>query len=121
MPSLGLRVRSQQLTWSVEDSDVATAVHWPCSSPDIHWRWTPNSSVISVGGVTDKLNVLITKPLIMLKLIPQGRTSYLSIGYMSKHMLIGGINALPYSSHMPTVHIWNLIHISSKMQISLDS
>ena len=30
----------------------------------------------------------------------QGRTGYLSIGHMSKHMLIGGINALPYSSHM---------------------
>ena len=33
-----------------------------------------------------------------------GRTGYLSIGHMRKHMLIGGINALPYS-HMPTVHI----------------
>ena len=37
--------------------------------------------------------------------ITQGRTGYLSTGHMSKHMLIGGINALPYSSHMPTVHI----------------
>ena len=42
-------------------------------------------------------------------ILTQGRTGYLSIGHMSKHMLIGGINALPYSSHMPTVHIWNLI------------
>ena len=37
--------------------------------------------------------------------VAQGRTRYLSIGHMSKHMLIGGINALPYSPHMPTVHI----------------
>ena len=51
-------------------------------------------------------------------LTPQGRTGYLSIGHMSKHMLIGGINALPYSSHMPTVHIWNLIQVSAKMQTS---
>ena len=50
--------------------------------------------------------------------VAQGRTSYLSIGHMSEHMLIGGINALPYSSHMPTMHIWNLIQVSSKMQIS---
>ena len=47
----------------------------------------------------------------------QGRTGYLSTRHMSKHMLIGGINTLPYSSHMPTVHIWNLIQVSSKMQI----
>ena len=38
-------------------------------------------------------------------ILTQGRTGYLSIGHMSKHMLIGGINAPPYSSHMPTVHI----------------
>ena len=38
-------------------------------------------------------------------MVTQGRTGYLSSGHMSKHMLIGGINALPYSSHMPTVHI----------------
>ena len=35
----------------------------------------------------------------------QGRTGYLSSRHMSKHMLIGGINALPYSSHVPAVHI----------------
>ena len=51
----------------------------------------------------------------------QGRTSYLANGHMSKHMLIGGINALPYFSHIPTVHIWNLIQVSSRMQISWDS
>jgi len=34
-----------------------------------------------------------------------GRTGYLADGHMSKHMLIGGINALPYSSHMPTMYI----------------
>ena len=38
-------------------------------------------------------------------LLAQGTTGYLANGHMSKHMLIGGINALPYSSHIPTVHI----------------
>jgi len=33
------------------------------------------------------------------------RTSYLANRHMSKHMLIVGINALPYSLHMPTMYI----------------
>jgi len=33
------------------------------------------------------------------------RTGCLANGHMSRHMLIGGINALPYSSHMPTMYI----------------
>ena len=53
--------------------------------------------------------------------LSQGRTGYLANGHISKHMLIGGINALPYSSHMPTMYIGNLIQISSKMQISWNS
>ena len=55
---------------------------------------------------------------LLISRVSQGRTGYLSIVHMSKHMLIGGINALPYSSHIPTVHIWNLIQVSAKMQIS---
>ena len=34
-----------------------------------------------------------------------GRTGYLANGHMSRHMLIGGINALPCSSHLPTMYI----------------
>ena len=39
------------------------------------------------------------------RFLPPGRTGYLANGHMSRHMLIGGINALPYSSHMPTMYI----------------
>jgi len=50
-----------------------------------------------------------------------GRTSYLANGHMSRHMLIGGIIALPYASYMPTLYIQNLTQISPKMQIPWDS
>ena len=59
----------QQLTWSVVDSDMATAVHWPCSSPEIQWHWTSNlltgklrnSSIILFGSVGMLVPILWNK------------------------------------------------------------
>ena len=102
---------------SHEISELSHKNYNVCVTPAKYILWVKCSKDICLmGGPWDsvKSKVRLNAP----DTLSQGRTSYLSIGHMSKHMLIGGINALPYSSHMPTVHIWNLIQVSSKMQIS---